>query len=132
MTAAGGDETMITPPGKWQVVTDWSSDGRSLLMNELGEKSRWDLVMSAPQANAQPVSWLKSRFSERFGRFSPDGKWIAYSSDAAGKSEIFISPVADPSQRTMISKGEGQRLVWGRDGREIFYLTPEQELFSVP
>jgi serine/threonine protein kinase len=60
-------------------------------------------------------------------RFSPDGKWLAYT----GLNEIFVQPFPGPGGRIQISNGAGAQAVWSRDGREITYIAPDRKLMSV-
>jgi serine/threonine protein kinase len=60
-------------------------------------------------------------------RFSPDGKWIAYT----GLAEIVVQPFPGPGGRIQISSGGGTQAVWSRNGREITYIAPDRKLMSV-
>ena len=54
--------------------------------------------------------------------FSPDGKWVAYSSNESGEFEIYAAPFPGPGAKRQISSGGGVKPRWRRDGKEIFYL----------
>jgi len=58
--------------------------------------------------------------------FSPDGRWIAYASDEAGGSEIYVAAVSDPARRVKVSSGGGAEPLWRRDGLELFYRSGNQ------
>jgi serine/threonine protein kinase/Tol biopolymer transport system component len=58
---------------------------------------------------------------ERQGAFSPDGRWLAYTSNESGRSEIYVEPVLGPGGRWQISTNGGEQPRWARSGREIFY-----------
>jgi hypothetical protein len=78
----------------------------------------------------KPFPFLNTPASERFGRFSPDGKWIAYSSDeggpaGGGASQIYVQPFAPESRdssRLAISVNGGLAPIWRDDGKELFYF----------
>ena len=55
-------------------------------------------------------------------RLSPDGRWIAYTSDESGGAEVLVQSFPEPKGRTQISISGGTEPVWSRDGRELFYL----------
>jgi Tol biopolymer transport system component len=59
--------------------------------------------------------------SIRFARFSPDSKWLAYTEDIDNESEVYVTPVARPSQRYKISAAGGEEPVWSPDGRSIVF-----------
>jgi hypothetical protein len=68
---------------------------------------------------ARPL--LQSRFNERYGRVSPNGKWIAYTSDETGREEIYVQPFPSLHTRVPISTEGGTQPIWARNGRELFY-----------
>jgi eukaryotic-like serine/threonine-protein kinase len=70
-------------------------------------------------------------FSEDRGRFSPDGRWIAYQSNASGQDEIYVQAFPGPGDKSQISAAGGTLPVWRRDGRELFYLA-NGRLMAVP
>src|SRR5262249_39808865 len=57
--------------------------------------------------------------------FSPDGRWLAYSSDDSGVQELYVRPFPGPGGKTDVSVGGGNFPVWSRDGRKLFFLTPD-------
>ena len=59
--------------------------------------------------------------AESNGRFSSDGRWVAYRSDESGRNEINVHSFEDAGGRTAISTGGGQRPVWSHDGKQLFY-----------
>ncbi|HXG56131.1 MAG TPA: protein kinase, partial [Vicinamibacterales bacterium] len=63
--------------------------------------------------------------------FSPDGKWIAYVSDEAGARDVYVVPYPGPGAKRRVTVNGGVAPSWSRDGRELFYQTPEG-LMSVP
>jgi Tol biopolymer transport system component len=75
---------------------------------------------------------------ETFGQFSPDGRWIAYSSDETSRREVYVQGFApDRSPATavgkwMISTAGGDKPRWRRDGKEIYYIAPDRKLMAVP
>ena len=73
-----------------------------------------------------------TRFDEREGRFSPDGHWIAYSSDVSGKREIYVRSFPGPSGEWQISSGGGKSPKWSDDGTKIYYLTLDWMLMEIP
>ena len=116
---------------------DWSPDGQLLSFYSLIPPSHLS-VLPLGEADRKPIPIERSAFSEAAGRFSPNGRWIAYQSDETGKYEIYVRPFDEPSakgtanaNRTpamgkwMVSKDGGVNPLWRRDGRELFYLTSE-------
>jgi eukaryotic-like serine/threonine-protein kinase len=111
--------------------SDWSSDGRFLLYTDLQEGDvlhLWVLPMSGDQ---KPYRFLPGSSADVEGQFSPDGHWVAYSSNESGRWQIYIAPFPGPGGRYQISVGGGQQPRWRRDGKELFFLSPDRKLMSV-
>jgi eukaryotic-like serine/threonine-protein kinase len=131
---AGEDELLLKSRDN-EIPTSWSPDGRFLLFqNPFAPSKVWILPLSG--ADRKPVPLEPSQFSESYGKFSPDGRWIAYASDESGKSQIYVQPfnaaaATGSSQaggtqirgKWMVSKDGGSTPMWGHDGRELLYLS---------
>jgi serine/threonine-protein kinase len=59
--------------------------------------------------------------TETWGRFSPDGRSIAYGSDESGRVEVYIRPFPDAGGRVQVSAGGGTRAIWAPDGKTLYY-----------
>ncbi len=116
--------------------TDWSADGRLLFFyvdNARGKNEMWALPT---QAGAKPVPLLQSEFNENEGVLSPDGRWLAFTSDESGKNEVYVlkfqsgaSPAA-AGERWQVSDKGGSAPRWRRDGKELYYRSPDQKLMA--
>jgi serine/threonine protein kinase len=89
-----------------------------------------DLGKSAT-GDRKPFPFLHSEFNERQGQFSPDGKWIAYSSDESTKFEVYVQPFPATGAKFQVSTSGGTQPAWRRDGKELFYLTTDGKLMAV-
>jgi len=133
---AGEDQLLLKSDNNKRVM-DWSRDGRFLLFDQPSGKRGTELWM-LPMDTAgerKPVPFFRSEFDTRAGRFSPDGRWIAYSSDESGafNFEIYVRSFPAPAGgggKWMVSQGGGQQPRWRRDGKELFYLRPDGELMA--
>jgi hypothetical protein len=65
-------------------------------------------------------------------RFSPDGKWIAYSSNESGASEVWVAAFPPTGARWQVTRGGGTQPRWRGDGRELFFIAPGLRLMAVP
>jgi Tol biopolymer transport system component len=106
--------------------TDWSSDGRFVLYTSNGDV--WALPLAGDHTLI-PVA--QTAFREGGGRFSPDGRWIAYQSNETGRAEIYVQPFPGPGPKSKVSSGGGVIPEWRADGRELFYLAPDDQLMAV-
>ncbi len=75
---------------------------------------------------------VQTKFNERDGQFSPDGKWIAYQSDESGRWEVYVQPFVGPGGKLQISTNGGAQVRWRRDGKELFYIGLDNRLMAVP
>ena len=137
--SGAGSEQRITESANVQWSSDWSRDSRFLLYDEMAMDSQWDLWVlpvtsdGKPETGARPRPYLRTRFNERYGRFSPEPtpRWVAYHSDETGRDEAYIQAFPEPRGNWPVSTGGGRFPVWGQDGREIFYLAPDNKLMAV-
>ena len=106
----------------------WSRDGRFLLYatsKNLGTEQMWVLPM---KGEPNPIPFTHSRFDETDGKFSPDGRWVAYESNETGKYEIYVrefpgsANVAETGGKWMVSKDGGEFPMWRADGKELAYI----------
>lgn len=117
-------------PVEYCEPTDWSTDGSSLLVNvlESGNRDVW-IVSTEEGGGAEPL--LTAEFDEKDARFSPNGRWVAYVSEDAGRPEVSVRTVTGPPRRMVISGEGGAQPVWQRDGSVLYFVDPEGHLRSV-
>jgi len=112
--------------------TDWSRDGRFILYQMPGAKTGQDLWVAPQFGDRKPFPYLQTQFDEQEGRFSPDGKWVAYVSNESGRDEIYVQAFPPSGAKFQISSGGGSEPQWRMDGTELFYLAADQMLMAVP
>ena len=130
-TSGSAQEELLQKPQFSQFPTDWSRDGRLLLYVNTDSKTKWDLWTVPVDGERKPAPFLQTEFNECQGQFSPDGKWVAYASDESGPYEIYVRPFPAAAGKWRISIRGGQFPRWRRDGKELFYLSPDRKLMAV-
>jgi Tol biopolymer transport system component len=112
---------------------DWSRDGRFLLYwagrRARGYSKTWVLPLDPP---GEPIAFAQSSFLTVDARFSPDGKWISYTSDESGRPEVYLGRFPGPLRKQQVSTAGGGMAEWRGDGRELFYVALDGKLMSVP
>jgi Tol biopolymer transport system component len=113
-------------------ATDWSRDGRFILFRNIDPVTSHDLWALPLGGNKTPFPVVRTRFTESYGQFSPDGNWIAYQSDKSGRVEIYVQPFPGPGTEVTISTSGGAQMRWSADAKELFYLALDGRLMAVP
>ena len=126
-----GDHTLhlSSGAGVFHIPTDWSLDGRLLLyVAERGsQRDLWVLPMAPP---GPPRPFLATNADESQGRFSPDVKWMAYTSNESGVPEVYVRHYPGGEGAWRVSTNGGAQPQWRRDGKELFYLAADGNLMA--
>ena len=130
----GGGERF--PPGAFQLPTDWSSDGRWIFYQTNGGESNAHIwVASVAEHKVMPL--LETPSDSSYAALSPSGELLAFSANDIGRSEIYVQrfQAGDPPQlvggRRRISRDGGNGARWRRDGKELFFLSPDRQIMAV-
>jgi Tol biopolymer transport system component len=91
----------------------------------------WIHELAPEKSDTKDYPLLGTNFLESNAQFSPDGSWLAYSSDDTGRLEIYVVPFPSLSSKTPISTSGGRFPRWRRDGREMFYVAPDGNMMAV-
>jgi len=123
-------------------VTQCSPDGRFLIYDEHNGaqmQDLWILPVNPPaRGPRKPIPFLTTSADETAGQFSPDGKWVAYSSDETGRREVYVREFAPDrvpavgAGKWLVSTAGGDKPRWRHDGRELFYLALDRKMTAVP
>ncbi len=105
----------------------WSRDGRYLAYTSANDL--WALPMPG---GGKPLRITETPFLKENSQISPDGRWIAYESDEPGRFEVYIQSFPEPGLKQQVSTAGGTVPRWSRDGKELFYISPDQTLAAVP
>ncbi|MEJ2083508.1 MAG: hypothetical protein P8Y94_15385, partial [Acidobacteriota bacterium] len=85
-----------------------------------------DIWVLDRQGRNEPL--IQTHFDEMAPEFSPDGRWLAYTSNESGRDEVYVRPFPGPGHPIQVSTTGGQEPYWSPDGREILYTYPNLEL----
>ena len=128
-----GTEERLTTGG---LASSWSPNGPTLAFLRAGDI--WTLPISGDR---QPHQVAETPSAEEQAEFSPDGRWLAYTSNESGRDEVYVQAYPGPGPKHQVSVDGGIAPAWSRHGREIVYqvrsakpgeLTERRTFMSVP
>jgi eukaryotic-like serine/threonine-protein kinase len=105
--------------------TDWSRDGRSILFTEMPSGKPMEIWMRDRDAKDDGRAIVKERGATN-GRFSPDGRYVAFQSIPADSPEVYVQAVAPDGPRWRVSTHGGTEPAWRADGRELFFVSGDE------
>lgn len=103
-----------------QRASSWTSDGKYLAFVESGRGTGLDIQVLR-MADRQVIPFAATKSNEAFPQFSPDGRWLAYTSNESERNEVYVRSFPDGTRTLAISSEGGMSPVWAPDGRELFY-----------
>jgi serine/threonine-protein kinase len=121
--ADGGDvaDTIVGGPGS-QWPWTWTPDGKTMVYDEgpIGQPIR---IMATRVAgdSAPRVLASASQYTNRLASLSPDGRWLAYTSNESGRIEVYVRPFHGSGGKVQISTDGGDQPLWSRGGHELYY-----------
>ena len=132
-SSGSGGETLLLEDDLGKFNGSSSADGRFLVYvaggGIIGQSDIWVLSLDGGR---KATPFLETRFPESHGQFSPDGRWVAFSSWKSGQSEVYVTPFPGRQTEHRVSTTGGSLPRWNRDGKEIFFLAPDDTLTVTP
>jgi dipeptidyl aminopeptidase/acylaminoacyl peptidase len=121
------------PAADFQIPTDWSADGRFVAFVNTGfprsaNETQSDVWVFDMARGRKAFPLLNTKFHEANPAFSPDGKWLAFTSNESGRAEVYVQAFRSGDapgmvgERYLVSRAGAQAVRWRRDGKELFYL----------
>ena len=116
---SGGPERLTTSEFQ-QRPNAWTPDGKTLLF-DVRTGTNQDLWTLTLDGNRTTRPLIATRFNESSAALSPDGQWMAFTSDQSGRPEIYLTRFASVEGRLQVSTAGGRNARWSRDGRRVYY-----------
>jgi len=91
-----------------------------------------DILVRPAGEDAEHLPLVATEFSERHPALSPDGGWLAYTSNETGRDEVFVIPFPEGGGRWAVSSAGGSEPLWAHSGRELFYRSGDGSMVAVP
>lgn len=126
-----GTERKIADAKSHQYPTDWSRDGGTIIYTNIDSKTQAD-IWAIPESGGAPTQITNGRFNEYAAHLSPNGNWLAYTSDESGRAEVYVQRFPGGGGKVPLSTQGGTEPVWRADGRELFYVGADRKVYVVP
>jgi serine/threonine-protein kinase len=128
-----GAAERLTTSSNNQFATGITPDGTAVAFDEQTPTMRRDLLQLALDGTRRVTPLLQTKFDERNGIVSPDGRWLAYESNSSGPVEIYVRPFPNVGGgQWLVSTAGGKKPLWARSGKELFYVPADGALQRVP
>jgi hypothetical protein len=124
----GQGEQLVQASAENSYPAQWLKDGSITFLNGFGRS----FYRLAPGAGATPETLLKTDYDKDGMRVSPDGRWVAYNTNESGSWEVYIAAFPSFTERRQVSNTGGVQGTWRKDGKELFYLSLDGNIVSVP
>jgi Tol biopolymer transport system component len=133
-SSGAGSEEKVAESARLMYPQDSSPDGRYLMYGQSeeggGSGGLW-LLSRMPGTDQKPILYLKDAAISSNAAFSPDGKWVSYTSNQSGQPEVYVQSFPATETRIQVSNGGGNYARWRKDGKELFYRAPDGRLMAI-
>ena len=128
-----GKPLPLTQSKNRQAPYSVTPDGKRLAWNEQGSGGfdLWSMPLESDGAGlrgGKPEVFLQTAFDERYPMFSPDGRWLAYTSNESGSYQLYVRAFPDKGGKWQVSNGGGSFPVWSQNGRELFFRSGDNRI----
>lgn len=131
LASGSGQEEVLLESSKIIGPTDWSADGKFILYTDRDPISRRDIWVLPLEGERKPYVFFQTPADDTNAVFSPDRRWIAYESVESGIREMYVQTFPASGGKWPVSNNGGLSPIWRRDGKELFYITPDGKLMAV-
>lgn len=128
----GDAEPVVTGATPFKNLCDWSPDGKFVLYSAIGVGTNMDLWFSPADGSGDPRPYQTEIFQEDDGRFSPDGRWVAFTSQESGGTNVYVDSFPVPGRKYRVSIDGGFGPWWTPDGTAIRFVNSERMLVEAP
>ncbi len=134
-SSGSGQDGLVYKSPLFKFPTDWSRDGRFIVLRQIDPKTHYDVWIIEPGSEAtdrKAFAFLQTDANEGAAVLSPDGRWIAYASDESGRYEVYVQSFPTSGGKRQISTAGGAGPLWRGDGRELYFHAADGTLMAVP
>ena len=127
----GSTQPVFQSAGQDKALNDVTPDGRYAIYDTAGGATGTQLWVVPLFGDRKPFPFVQGNFGAVSAQFSPNGRYVAYSTNETGRSEVYVQTFPQHTGRWEISTAGGAEPLWRHNGKELFYLTPDEKLMAV-
>jgi serine/threonine protein kinase len=127
----GSTQAIFQAGKESKALDDLTADGRYAVYDTANGVTQSQLFALPLFGDRTPFPFVQGTFGAASARFSPNGHFVAYSSNETGRNEVYVQTFPQRTGRWEISTTGGVMPMWRRDGKELYYLTPDEKLMAV-
>jgi Tol biopolymer transport system component len=127
---AGPEELFVPQSPGMQGDAHISTDGRWLIYAQRTARGNFDL-MTVSMADRSVIPFHQSDADQSGGRFSPDGRFVSFTSDLGGRRDVYVAPFPGPGPARIVSTSAASLARWSADGSELFYVGADGTVYVV-
>jgi dipeptidyl aminopeptidase/acylaminoacyl peptidase len=122
------ETAVLTGGALFKLPSSWSSDGKTIVFYQPDPTTSWDVALLPLDGKSGPIPYMYAPAAEGQGEVSPDGNWLAYYSDEAGRRELFVQSFPRSGAKHQVSSGGANTTTsngtprWTRGGKELMFL----------
>jgi len=125
-TSGSGSQEKLDTPKTFANVISWSPSGRYLFFMVQNNATRADVYYIDLEGDKKLTPFIQSPANEAGAVLSPNGKWLAYTSDESGRFEVYVTAFPGPGGKWQVSNGGGGSPFWTADGKQIYYAVGDK------
>lgn len=127
----GGTQKVFQSKGETKYINDLTADGRYAIYDDRGQHGQSELWGLPLFGDRKPFAFVQGSFSASGPQFSPDGHYVAYVSTETGRPEVYVQAFPQQTGKWQISASGGADPMWRRDGKELYFVSPDEKLMAV-
>jgi Tol biopolymer transport system component len=126
-----GDDELLLKSDAAKYPTEWTLDGQFIVYHSTDARTGFDLWAALVGRPDRPRLLVRTEYEEMQGQVSPNGRWLAYTSNFSEHLDVYVEPLFQKGRRWHVSPSGGSDPRWRRDGEELFYVALDGMLSAV-
>jgi len=127
---AGPEQLLFKSDVAFKNPAYWSNDGKWIVMTQLDQDTSQNVWLLDASGTKPPTVVVRGSVRDNAGPVSPNGRWIAFTSEESGRFEAYVQSFPTPGRRVQVSDSGAARAWWTRDGRQLVMLGSDLRTLS--